>query len=151
MGIGSSNLTGYRLYTLLESTAVAATTDHAAVTGLGIYGSGLFMLNVTALATALGDKADVFLQMSPDEGTTWTDFAHFTQLDGNGSAAKYIFRWCESGQTPDVDISVVQDGAIAEDAIDQGPIGDRLRVHSKITTVDTPSFTYAVTALLLER
>ena len=38
-----------------------------------------FLLNVTAAATEAGDKLNVYIQSSPDGGSTYDDFIHFTE------------------------------------------------------------------------
>ena len=45
------------------------------------------LLEFTAKATDSGDLCDVYLDISPDGGTTWINGAHFTQALGNGTDA----------------------------------------------------------------
>lgn len=44
---------------------------------------------VAQLVGATGGTLDVFLQHSPDNGTTWFDYAHFTQLADGAAAVIY--------------------------------------------------------------
>lgn len=49
-----------------------------------------FVLNVTAAGTDAGDTLDVYVDVSPDDGTTWLNAIHFTQVLGNGGAKKFV-------------------------------------------------------------
>lgn len=44
-----------------------------------------------ALVGATGDTLDVYWQDSFDGGTTWVEYAHYTQLTAGASAIKYVF------------------------------------------------------------
>lgn len=59
------------------------------VTAVGDYLSGYQSMRVTATVLgATGGTLDVYLQVSYDGGTTWADYAHYTQLtDGQTPAA----------------------------------------------------------------
>jgi len=142
---------GSRVLTLQPSTNITAAASTAGVvtTGLGRYGRGLFMLDVTDANTAAGDTLDVYLQKSPDGGTTWTDFVAFTQVLGNGGAIKHIAEWTEDVAVTD-DMHAVEDAALSA-GVNQGPIGDRIRVKHVGAEADTIDFTFSVTAIFNER
>lgn len=48
------------------------------------------LLNITASATEAGDTLDVYIDVSPDGGTTYINAVHFTQQAGNGAAKKMV-------------------------------------------------------------
>jgi hypothetical protein len=79
-----------RVYTLAAS---AARTDAAGATITAIEipdraeRAGV-LLDITASATEAGDTLDVYIDVSPDNGTTYLNAGHFAQQAGNGSAAK---------------------------------------------------------------
>ena len=78
------------------STLVASRTETAdGTSSVGVRAPadldvGTFLLSVTAAATEVGDKLNVYIQSSPDSGTTYDDFIHFTEVLGNGGAVKHI-------------------------------------------------------------
>lgn len=77
---------------LLGSTVIAvagANQVAATVTGLGAFKQAMILLDVTAVATDAGDTLDVYIDTSPDGGTTWVNVIHFPQVLGNGAAAKH--------------------------------------------------------------
>lgn len=75
-----------RLVTLAASAARTAGANGTPVTGLGWVRRLIVVLDITASATDAGDTLDVFVDVSPDGGTTWLNAVHFTQQAGNGSA-----------------------------------------------------------------
>jgi hypothetical protein len=103
-------------------------------------------LTVSAAATEAGDTLDVYLQHSPDGGTTWDDFAHFTQVLGNGGAKKFIITWYRD-VTPESELKPPADGSLAVGVL-QGPIAPTLRVKWVIVDASTvnASFTFKVDA-----
>ncbi len=111
--------------------------------------TAVFFLSVTAAATEAGDTLDVYLQHSPDGGTTWDDFGHFTQVLGNGGAKKFLGRWTRP-ITPTTPASTApRDGALTAGTFEQGPISTLWRVRWVIVDVVTngnQSFTFGVTA-----
>ncbi len=104
-----------------------------------------FLLNVTAAATDAGDTLDVYVQHSSDGGTTYDDFIHFTQVLGNGGAKKFVAHWVGT-IAPTSALHAPADAALAA-GVNQGPIGDTLRVKWVIVDAGTAnvSFTFSVT------
>jgi hypothetical protein len=47
------------------------------------------LLDVTAMAGAVGDTLDVFIDMLAPDGTTWLNAGHFAQVAGNAAAVKH--------------------------------------------------------------
>lgn len=105
---------------------------------------GLFLLDLTAAATDVGDTLDVYIQSSVD-GTTWDDFIHFTQMLGNGGAKKFTAAW--NGEiTPTTAMGAPADAALSA-GVKQGPIGPNLRVKWVVVDADVDcSFTFTIKA-----
>ena len=133
--------------TLLASGARTVGANATPVTGLGLYRAAMIMLDVTALATDALDTLDVFIDTSPDGGTTWINAIHFTQLLGNGSAVK---EWAElGGGAPAATTTDVMADAAAG-VVRPMRFTDRLRVrYAIIDSGDAnQSFTFSVKAYL---
>lgn len=110
------------------SASAAGTVAQAPATGLGPYRS---LMIYAALTGATGGTLDIYLQMSPDSGTTWIDFLHFAQI---AAAAAIIYRaWpltkIAAVATP-VTIGTGTTPALAANSTVGGDWGDRLRVVS---------------------
>lgn len=107
------------------------------------------LLNVTAAATEAGDTLDVYVQSSVDDGTTWNDFVHFTQVLGNGGAKKFHAKWVR-GITPTTALGAPKDATLAA-GVEQGPIGGDVRIKWVIVdavTTGNQSFTFSVSGTL---
>lgn len=104
----------------------------------------VFLLTVSAAATESGDTLDVYVQHSPDDGTTWDDFIHFTQVLGNGGAKKFIATWYRD-VTPESELKAPADASLAAGVL-QGPISPTLRVKWVVVdaSTDNASFTFSV-------
>lgn len=112
--------------------------------------AGVFLLNVTAAATEVGDTLDVYLQHSVDGGTTWNDFVHFTQVLGNGGAKKFEAVW-NALMAPETELAAPGDAALAA-GVKQGPIGDKIRAKWVVVEANAnanASFTFSVHANLV--
>lgn len=131
---------------MIALLASAARTESAAGSAVNFDFSRLraaiFLLTVSAAATDAGDLLDVWLQHSPDGGTTYDDFIRFTQVAGNGGAKKYLATWIRD-YTPESEMRAPQDAAIAAGVV-QGPIGPTVRPKWAITDggADNASFTF---------
>lgn len=106
--------------------------------------ASVFLLTVSVAATESGDTLDVYVQSSPDDGTTWDDFIHFTQVLGNGGAKKFIATWIRD-VTPETELKAPADAALTAGVL-QGPISPVLRVKWVIVDASTvnASFTFSV-------
>lgn len=112
--------------------------------------SGLFALLVSAAATDVGDTLDVYLQSSVDDGTTYNDFLHFTQVLGNGGAKKFEAAW-NGTIVPETELAAPGDAALAA-GVKQGPVGPLWRIKWVIVDGNAnASFTFAVLAALRRR
>jgi hypothetical protein len=146
--MADSTVGGYRSVTLLASTTALVTAGATStVTGLDYCESAMFWLNVTAAGTTANDKLDVWLQKTWDGGTTWTDFARFTQVLGNGGAVSYLAEW-SSKPTPETEQGAPSDAAIAAGVVQGGTLGPQIRVKYVVTETNTATFTFNIKALL---
>jgi hypothetical protein len=78
-----------RHYTLAASAAhtTAETKTFTAKPLLKPHKRMMAVLKVTDAATAAGDTLDVYVDLSLDDGATWINGVHFTQVLGNGANA----------------------------------------------------------------
>ena len=135
-------------------TIAAAGTIHAAattVTGTGVvfkqaWKTALVVLSVTAAATAVGDTFDVYIDTSPDGGTTWLNVGHFTQVLGNGGAK--TFTMALSADNPGTSSVTNVTSDCAAGVTRQFGICDRLRYRSVVASASAPSFTFGIKAFL---
>jgi hypothetical protein len=90
-------------YDLLAATAIAAdgTVNRDPVAGFGGHRALLLELTVAAKTMDVGTTLDVYVQTSPDDGTTWDDVAHFAQLTnaavGNGTYLARVLNDTDAG------------------------------------------------------
>ena len=103
----------------------------------------LFFLNVTAVGAGGGDTFDCYVQSSIDDGVTFDDFVHFTQVLGNGGVKKFKAAWLLYGGAPTVTVGAYLDGALAAGTANQGPIGNIWRVKT-VVVGGTAAFTYTL-------
>lgn len=107
--------------------------------------SAIYILDVTAAASAAGDTLDVYLQHSWDDGVNWDDFVHFTQILGNGGAKKRLAFWSLYGTSPTTPEKAPQDAALGVGTVQQGPLGNTLRAKWVIVNGGgSHSFTFSV-------
>lgn len=119
-------------------SGVSATTD-----GLGHYRSIYGVVNVTGVTVGGAGTLDVFLQTSPDGGTTWQDIFCIRMT----TISKKLF--AISGVAGGVATAITaSDGALASNTAVQGPFGDRVRVKYIVTlNGDTGGFTFSVSGV----
>lgn len=127
---------------LLGSTTVTGNAAGDAVVGLERYRGVYGVINVTAAPSGGSPTLDVYIQASPDGGTTWQDVAaqRFTAI------GKRVFNLSQIA-TPGTSTLATSDAALASGSQVQGPFGDRLRVkHVFSAGGSTGSFVYSVSA-----
>jgi hypothetical protein len=128
---------------LQASAAKTATGTGTAVSGMGDYRAIEFQCALTAAATASDDTLDVYVQTTLDNGTTWTDVVHFTQMLGDGGAKRYIAKivW-------DAALTEFENATALGAAAQRSLMGDQYRVRWAIVDANTQnaSFTFSVTA-----
>lgn len=133
--------------TLVASAARTASGNSGALPALNSFNriiAAVFLLNVTVASTDAGDTLDVYVQSSPDDGTTWDDFVHFTQVLGNGGAKKFVATWMRQ-VTPESELHAPADASLSA-GVQQGPINPIWRVKWVIVDAGTVnvSFTFSV-------
>lgn len=134
---------GVQLASVTTPGAAVANVLSEALTGLSGFKRLELLLNVTAAATAAGDLLDVFVDSSPDGGTTWVNIVHFTQVLGNGGAKKFV-AIVDEGVTDEFDAT----SDLAAGATPRPFIGDRLRVRHTVVDAGADAnavFTFTVT------
>jgi hypothetical protein len=108
------------------SPSSATTTAFTPATGLGGYRS---MAVYAALQGGTGGTLDVYVQISPDGGTTWVDYAHFAQLAAGAAQVFRLFTVSKAGQqTAIATVGTGTSPALAASTVVGGDWGDRLRV-----------------------
>ena len=108
------------------SRSTAGTTAGTAITGIGAYGS---MLVYAALTGATGGTLDIYLQVTPDGGTTWVDYAHFPQIAGAAAVIYRVWAVSKAGQqTTLATVGVGTSPALAANTILGGEWGPQMRV-----------------------
>jgi len=127
--------------TAIANSAGTAVTDVAAAKRVVV------LLDVTAMAGAAGDVLDVYVDFSPDSGTTWVNAVHFTQVAGNGAAQKKV-AILDPSSPGTAEINVTSDAASG--AVRPAVWGDQMR--GRYTLVDAgahgQSATFSLKALL---
>lgn len=119
---------GYTLKFDLSSTspAAASTAVGATITGLETIKS--FYL-YAVLTGGTGGTLDIYLQVSPDHGTTWVDYAHFAQLAAGAAAVTKAFTISRGAQQTTITaVGAGTSPALAVNTVLGGDFGDRMRV-----------------------
>lgn len=106
--------------------------------------AALFALSVTAAAAAAGDTLDVWLQHSWDDGVTWDDFIHFTQVLGNGGALTHLCPWTLYAGSPAAMHKAVTKTLTAANSPLAGPIGNQWRAQYTVATAGGANFTFGI-------
>lgn len=106
--------------------------------------AALFSLNVTAAAAGAGDTLDLWVQHSWDDGTTWDDFIHFTQVLGNGGALVHLCPWALYAGAPAAMHKAVTKTLSSANSPLAGPIGNQWRAQYT-TAGGTAVFTFSLT------
>ena len=136
-----SHRTGNDSGVLSASAASTATNTGATPVGnLGGYAAMVFILDVTAAATDVGDTLNVFIQ-TKGHIAEWLDVAHFTEVLGNGGAKTFVTK-IETGTA----VSEYETGTALAAAAARDIMGDTYRVRWDIVDSDADgSFTFSVT------
>lgn len=136
------------LVTLDTATTIAASRSSASFDSGGLVRRALFQLDVTLADTDAGDTLDVYIQHSPDGGTTWFDFVHFAQFLGTSAAAKRMAEW-HGDQKHSADEYAPATETLGAGVVKHGPIASLWRVRSVVVDADADaSFSFTVKALL---
>jgi hypothetical protein len=108
------------------SPSSATTTAQTAITTVGPYRS---MFIYASIQGATGGTLDIYLQVTPDSGTTWVDYAHFPQIAAGAAAIKRV--WAVTKQAQQTTLATVGTGttpALAANTIVGGEWGSQIRV-----------------------
>jgi hypothetical protein len=106
--------------------------------------AALFALNVSGAAAGAGDTLDVWLQHSWDEGVTFDDFIHFTQVLGNGGTLVHLCAWTLESSAPTPMHKAVTKTLAAASSPLLGPIGAIVRAQYTVANVTAAVFTFAI-------
>ena len=130
--------------TTISASSAKTTSSTSATQNLGGIDQAVFILNVSASSSPT--TLDVYLQSSPDTGTTWYDFGHFTQV-GAVATSIQMMQWSRSctASTGDTSVLVSGDAALASAKIIMGPICDKY-FRAKWTIAGT-SYTFSLLAI----
>src|SRR5579859_587478 len=132
--------------TLLTATAVVASGNSGAVALTLSPDEMTLVLDVTTAETGVG-TLDVYLQTSHDGGTTWTDFAHFTQV--TTAAVRRVAGWSVSSANNAAGADTTTgDAVLAAGKIINGPIVSAQVRVKYVIGVGTGSYTFVVRAIL---
>lgn len=143
MPLPTHRLTGAFQQTLLAAatiTAAAAGVVSTPVTQLGEM-KGLIVQAVFTYGSG-GTKVTVWVQTSFDGGTTWVDIMSMTFTTATATKISSVLHLTGSGAS-----YVPTDGALLDDSIKDGLLGDRLRVKYTSTGTYAGGTTLAVTAV----
>jgi hypothetical protein len=138
----------YTLRAPSASTASETSTAVQVVEDANAFRTALFVLDVSAAATAAGDTLDVYVDTSLD-GITWINAVHFTQVLGNGGAKREIAKLtADPLADPDNVLAVDADAAVT--VVRNVGVMPYIRHRSVLVdaTTDDASFTYSLVALL---
>lgn len=107
-----------------------------------------FICDYTAKATDAGDTCNVYVDVSPDGGTTWINAVHFTEVAGNAADAstEYAVLYANTPGT-----SVITATADASSGAVRPTLrGNAIRARWIIVNTSTAdaSFTFSVKAFL---
>ena len=132
-------------------TAQTASTTGAAVRLSSNYEEAIFVLDVTNADTDATDYLDVYIDVSPD-GETWFNSTHFTQIAGNGAAAKIAAKITKGGDFADPDAILAITADATAGVVRQLGIMPYIRYRSVVTdaSTDDATFTYSLTGYFLE-
>jgi hypothetical protein len=106
----------------ISAASAKTTSGNSGVLNLPDPDAAMFILNVTASSSPT--TLDVYLQHSPDSGTTWYDFAHFTQV-GAVATSIQAMNWdrkSDATNAASTAVTVTGDAAIAASVVISAPI-----------------------------
>ena len=128
----------------ISASSAKTTSSNSGTIVLPSPDQATFILNVTASSSPT--TLDVYLQTSPNAGTTWYDIAHFTQVGAVATAIQAL-QWCRFATAANNDTSVIVtgDAALAAAKVINGPIVDSY-FRAKWTVAGT-SYTFSLVAI----
>lgn len=132
-----------------QTSGVAnATTARTTTTGLAIYKSMDYLLNITAAGAVTG-VLQIYLQDSVDGGTTWDDVVSFNTFTFGASLTTQRASVQGAIVTTRTGTAAQQIQALAAGTIRQGPFGDRIKVVEVVSGVSggPTGVTYKIDAI----
>lgn len=105
------------------------TVNSTPVTGLDPYTMTSILLTVSGQTMDASTTLDIYLQYSPDGGTTWDDLYHFTQITTAAYASPRVFFLNIAGAVSQVS-RVTTDGTLAVATLREISWCDRMRVKT---------------------
>ncbi len=131
----------------LSLTSSGVTDTGAGIKLQEVYRELVVMLDVTGAATGSNDTLDVYIDMSPDSGTTWFNVGHFTRVLGDGGAVAHALA---IGFDPADTTPVAQEGVdVAAGNVAQIGFCDYIRYRGWVTDTGADGeFTYSVSGFL---
>jgi len=136
-----------QIATLQSASAIGADANGTALKYDKPFSEALIMLDVTVAASTAADTLNVFIDVSPDGGTTWINVGHFTEVVGDGGAVKHIMALNADNPGATAVFDVIADAAAG--ATRQIGISDRMRARSVIVDDSaSAAFTFDVIAFL---
>jgi hypothetical protein len=114
--------------TLTETSPASATSAAGTLVASDLERCSALTI-IGELQGATGGTLDVFLQTSWDGGTTWYDYAHFTQLAAGAAAIKYAWHVSRASERTTITaVGSAAAGVIATGAIMAGGWGNQMRM-----------------------
>jgi hypothetical protein len=101
----------------------------------------LFLVDLTAAASVVGDTLDVLIDALAPDGLTWLNAIHFPQMLGNGGAKKF-FGVLDPTNPGAVTFDVSADAAVG--VVRPGVFGSQFRGRYTITGAAAQSFTFSL-------
>ncbi len=118
------------------------------ITDLGAFNLATILIKFTKLTLPDGDDVvDFYIQTSYDGGTTWTDVEaiHFATADDGTTPTKAVVI---GGPQSSAVARVHTSGTLADDTKLDLPLGDRIRIETKVAGATAPTYAYSATASL---
>ena len=119
-----------RFVTLLPTTINTGNTATAgsAVCSLEEFTRALLMLTISDKTMDASTTLDIYVQYSPDEGTTWDDIACFSQVTSGALADGTYVVALNHGAVGVVDRATDDGATITANSVRNQPWGDRMRI-----------------------
>jgi hypothetical protein len=111
----------------------------------------IFLFDVTNADKDANDTLNVYIQESPDGGTSWNDIVSFAQVIGTDNPSKKLAKInCEI--SPETELGALADASLAAGSVLQGPVCPLIR--PKWVIVDgggdaDQTFTFGLTMLAI--
>lgn len=104
----------------------------------------IIFLDLTDAQAAHGDTLDMYVQHSPDHGSSWDDIAHVAQIFGDGADSLHKLATIDCEAAVESELRAMVDKSLLAGSVLQGPIFPTIRAACVIAGA-TASFTFALT------